>query len=150
MLIHIFIVYIAFYLALYIQNRAHTYFFHCSPLSSFKTFLYLYLFCVHHLLVFLRHHFLCHFSQATVSVKISNFLNCFCSFDFCLVLYLKKTILSKRYILYCLVLSTSGFFFFFNLVCFQLFRVSCLGRKSWLIPYVAPTTSVCCRLHYIK
>ena len=45
-------------------------------MSSLITFLFLYLYYARHLLT----SFLLHFSQAIVSVKISNLLICFCSF----------------------------------------------------------------------
>ena len=51
-----------------------------------------------------------YFSQATVSIKISNFLICFCSFDLPF-LCLKKIILLKMYIILCyLVLLNSVLF----------------------------------------
>ena len=48
--------------------------------------------------------FLHNFCQAAASVKISNLLIGFCSFDLTCPIYLKKIVLLKTIILYCLVL----------------------------------------------
>ena len=54
-----------------------------------------------------------YFCQATVSVKISNFLMCFCSFDFSCPIPEKDNVIN--FFLYCIVLSYY-IMFFFNLV----------------------------------
>ena len=49
--------------------------------------------------IFLRHHFfLHHFSQATISFKISNFLICFCSFDLSCPILEKDNFIKRYYI----------------------------------------------------
>ena len=52
---------------------------------------------------FLGHHLLSFFSQATISIKISNFLICFCSFDLSCPI-LEKDNFNKSKKLSCLVL----------------------------------------------
>ena len=68
MLIHVVIMLIFLYGSYYSAPFFSS--FSTSPVSSFIPVLSLYLYCVRH-----------HFSQAAVSVKVSNLLICFCSFD---------------------------------------------------------------------
>ena len=52
------------------------FFFSFTSLSSMIPVLFLYLYIIYYIILFL-----CDFCQAAVSVKISNFFVCFCSFD---------------------------------------------------------------------
>ena len=91
-----------------------------------------------------------HSSKATISIKTSNFLICFCNFDLsCPIAYLKKVHLSN---LYCLVLLTSGLQPCFNKghgMCYPVYGMGLIKDPLLLIGKSSPCSgsSRCPLLH---